>query len=357
MKRVLASVLFCSASLAAFGVNAASANSTEGLLKKTLKTCLSYTFLYYIAKASVFNGIVGKKFIPDYPLEKNGISCRKIPGESKISENDEPTMAYLKLNVNSASATKFGDTILISLGGNRADGHSTVYRGINREKNNFLLPTAAIKYRYFHDNSHSFVTKASRVSEKTVYEDGIRLYEYVTNVLGYRNVILLGYSIGGSVASNLAKYIESIGKGDTIKGIVLASPIDGIESSAEKYTGKKFLGNLTATLLKDEKLDTFDNLSCLKNRNIPLLLVSGGEKDFLSLKLTHIDKRLREAGFKNVYSITNNNYDHNGNTFDIEQIKLNTDTGNMEIDKKKVEEYLNSENSPWECLGPNGKKM
>ena len=356
MNKVIRASLMCCVSLSAVSANDAIGSNRFGDLFYNLSVkCLDYSFLYYIAKAGIFNGIVKKDDILPESLKQNGVISKRISATYEESEGKcGDTVAYFRLD--GTNATEGNGIILLSFGGNQSNGYSAIYRGIDEEKNNFILPTASVRYRYFHDPTISFMSKASNVSEKTIYEDGIRLYEYVTKVLGFKKIVLLGYSEGGSVASNLARYIEDSGKGESIKGIILASPIDGIKSSAEKYTGSKLLGSLAGIILRNEKLDTFDNLSFLKNKDIPVLIVSGGEKDFLSLKFTHIDERMRKAGFTNVYSLVNNVNNHTDSTFDIEQIELN-EKGDILVNIKKIEEYIENKDSYWECFDENGQRM
>jgi hypothetical protein len=57
-------------------------------------------------------------------------------------------------------------------------------------------------------------------------------------------------------------------------------------------------------------LDTYKNLENIKNKDLPILCLSGEDKDILSFEKTEIDKRLRGIGFSKVTTAIFKEKDH-----------------------------------------------
>ena len=105
-------------------------------------------------------------------------------------------------------------------------------------------------------------------------------------------------------------------------GLVLTGPQDGVYSSASKSFSEKFggnilskiagsiLGGISKFLFPFNSLDTYKNLKNIKNKKLPILCLSGKDRDFLSFEKTEIDKRLRDVGFKNVTTAIFEKEDH-----------------------------------------------
>ena len=349
------------------------------LLKPILYTSgsvLIYIVLHYVAKSLLFFGVWTKskgnkptlyKDIEEFKIPKhhetraliaykteykykfgkfndkgifeeceNGRSCKHK--EHKLTCVVEKDTSGEKYNKNKR------DTIILTFGGNFTEGRDMINRirvngrGIMGKVNedNFeeckevdckhkehkwmyvdgkLNYTAAsIVPRGYYSNEN-ILKKLGKAGEEALYEDAENLYNYVTDELGYKNVIIHGYCQGGPVAAHLVKYAEekaTEGKQNKVIGLVLSGPMDGVYSSVSKNFSKKFgdnffskiagsiLGGIGKFLLPFNSLDTYKNLKNIKNKDLPIICLSGADKDFLSFEKTEIDKRLRDIGFKNV---------------------------------------------------------
>ena len=63
---------------------------------------------------------------------------------------------------------------------------------------------ASIVPRGYYSNEN-ILKKLGEASEKAMYEDAENLYNYVTDVLGYKNVIIHGFCQGGTSCCALGK--------------------------------------------------------------------------------------------------------------------------------------------------------
>ncbi len=98
-------------------------------------------------------------------------------------------------------------------------------------------------------------------SEVGIYQDGVAVYRYVTEKLGFsaRNVIVLGRSIGTAVALYLAQYKE-------IGGLILVTPLTSGKATAEA-SGLGFMSSIAG--------NSFDNLARVGHVKVPLLVIHG----------------------------------------------------------------------------------
>lgn len=98
-------------------------------------------------------------------------------------------------------------------------------------------------------------------SEAGIYQDGDAVYRYVTEELGYpkSNVIILGRSIGASVALNIAQHKE-------IGGLILVTPLT---------TGKALANASGLGVISPMAGNAFDNASRIKHVKVPLLVMHG----------------------------------------------------------------------------------
>lgn len=98
-------------------------------------------------------------------------------------------------------------------------------------------------------------------SEEGIYQDGEAVFKYVTQALGFSqsNIIILGRSIGTTVAINSAK-------NRAIGGLILVTPLTSGKAHA-KAVGLGFLSPLAG--------NAFDNVSKIKNVKSPLLVIHG----------------------------------------------------------------------------------
>lgn len=315
------------------------------LLKTILYTSgsvLVYIVLHYVAKSLFFGGVW-------YKSERNKTIFYKDIEKLKIPKHPE-TRALIAYKTNSKEKDNKDerDTIILNFGGNLTNGRDMIntirvegkyvfgepndegdfeeckdgkdckhHHSCRRYVNSKLKYTAAsIVPRGYHSNEN-ILKKLGKAGEKALYEDAENLYNYVTGVLGYKNVIIHGFCQGGPVAAHLVKYAEekaaNANQESKVIGLVLTGPQDGVYSSTSKFfSDEKFggnilskiagsiLGGISKFLFPFNSLDTYKNLKNIKNKKLPILCLSGKNKDFLSFEKTKIDKRLRDVGFENV---------------------------------------------------------
>ncbi len=184
---------------------------------------------------------------------------------------------------------------------------------------------ASIVPRGYYSNEN-ILKKLGKAGEEALYEDAENLYNYVTDVLCYKNVIIHGFCQGGPVAAHLVKYAEvkaeKCKQESKVIGLVLGGPMDGVYSSGSNGCSTKLGGNtfgkivgsisggISKFLLPFNSLDTYKNLENIKNKDLPILCLSGEDKDILSFEKTEIDKRLRGIGFSKVTTAIFKEKDH-----------------------------------------------
>ena len=312
------------------------------LLKPILYTSgsvLIYIVLHYVAKSLLFFG-VWTKSKGNKPTLYKDIGKFEIPGHPET----RALIAY-KTYSNEKENKEKRDTIILTFGGNFTEGRDMINRirvngkyirgkvndGIfveckegdncKHEGHKWIYVDGELKYtaasivpRGYYSNEN-ILKKLGKAGEEALYEDAENLYNYVTDELGYKNVIIHGFCQGGPVAAHLVKYAEkkaAEGKQNKVIGLVLSGPMDGVYSSVSKNFSENFGGNILSKiagsilggigkfLLPFNSLDTYKNLKNIKNKDLPIFCLSGKDKDFLSFEKTGIDKRLGRAGFKNV---------------------------------------------------------
>ena len=98
-------------------------------------------------------------------------------------------------------------------------------------------------------------------SEAGIYQDGDAIYRYVTEELGYpeSNIIILGRSIGATVALNIAQH-------KAIAGLILVTPLT---------TGKALAEASGLGAISPMAGNSFDNVTRIKHVKVPLLVVHG----------------------------------------------------------------------------------
>ncbi|MGN1041818.1 MAG: alpha/beta hydrolase [Acutalibacteraceae bacterium] len=161
-------------------------------------------------------------------------------------------------------------------------------------------------YRGYGNSKH--ISKL-RISESTLYADGEKMYDYVRNQLGYKpeDIILYAHSLGGAISSHVLEYASS--KGENLCGIILASPINNLYSAASAFTCK--LGGAVARAVTMSDLNTEKNLSKVKNKDIPVFICSGDNRDLLSLVKTKLHEKIISMGYTNVSYYIAQECDHN----------------------------------------------
>ena len=198
---------------------------------------------------------------------------------------------------------------------------------------------AAVQYRYQVNNENESIFERIRnlfmVSEKSVFEDAERLYDYVTDELGYNKVLIKTHSFGGAVGAHLVKYAEEKARRNQEKsrvgGLFIGSSISGVYTSSKQFTFEivrrifensiiwrwfsHFLKYPAALISKisliDYSLDPVDSLKNLENKELKVVVYDGGQRDFLNNKATGLSEKLKKSGIKYVKSVTNEYIEHN----------------------------------------------
>lgn len=189
---------------------------------------------------------------------------------------------------------------------------------------------ATVMHRYVAKENDSIFKKIYNlfmVSESSIYKDAEDLYDYVTDTLGYKNVIVKAFSLGGAVGAHVVKYAEEKAKKEKekqnktgvqnkLERLFIVSSIGGIYTSAKQFIYAslrllnftesfcnflKYVGAIIAKIsLFDYSLDSFDSLKKLENKEFPVHVFSGEEQDFLNDDVTKLSGRLKNAGMKNI---------------------------------------------------------
>ena len=154
---------------------------------------------------------------------------------------------------------------------------------------------ATVKHRYAAKENDSIFKKIYNlfmVNESSIYKDAEDLYDYVTDTLGYKKVIIKAFSLGGAVGAHGVKYAEEKAKKEKgrqnkkgvqnkLERLFIVSSIGGIYTSAKACIGEfleglsfnnilKYIGAIIAKIsLFDYSLDSFYSLKKLENKEFP----------------------------------------------------------------------------------------
>ena len=156
-----------------------------------------------------------------------------------------------------------------------------------------------VDYRGYGESAEG---KQVAFSEAGFYQDGMDIYQSVLSHAGCSpsQIVMHGYSLGGAVASYVAgkvaqdtakKYHGSVPADQKLGGLVLDSPMASLTKASQGSDGaivggaEGLLGSLAAG-----KYSAEEHLGTLyKNQpDIPIMFVSGGEADHLSIERTGI---------------------------------------------------------------------
>lgn len=149
--------------------------------------------------------------------------------------------------------------------------------------------------------------QGTHLCEASLYEDGRAIYQYAITTMGYKpcDVILHGFSLGGSVASKVAADVaeenarqQQVSDDQRLGGLVLHSSIDSMYSAGKSMTGNFAPAGTVAwagaggynTTSHMRRLHRFDP-------KLPVHYRGGGEEDQLSLEVTklHLDPQAQFA--------------------------------------------------------------
>ncbi len=275
-----------------------------------------------LANSMIFPGIyMDKSCLPDIKDEKNVKLDDNLFVNRKFIEIGDLKGCSFKCE--SPSSNELKNKCIILCGPNGSSAVNLVYKNAIKTLLDKGASVVAVDYRGY---GHSKLKVPSlRISQNTLYNDGEKIYEYVSNNLGYKSIdiITFGFSLGGSVASHIADYVYS--QGQTLGGIILASPINNLISAGNNATFSPL--GWVARGVTLSQLDTNYNLRNV-SKNTPIFICSGDNKDWLSFNNTHLNKRIKELGFTNVTEYIAPDCDHNqlNKMFEIEDFKDKNDS-------------------------------
>ena len=204
-----------------------------------------------------------------------------------------------------------GKCIIVYSGncGNGSDGLGGIGWDLFYKMANKGAKIIIVDYRGFGDSKLSWPS-VFRISEKTIYQDGEEIYNYLKDKQGFspENIILYGYSLGGAVASHVLDYTS--GKNEKVAGAIFVSSIDSFYDRANCLAGK-FVASVGKFIMNSE-LDTMKNLSNTGSfyKDTPMLFLSGGEGDWLSLSYTKLDEKSKEHSIGQIFSYQNPDCGH-----------------------------------------------
>ncbi len=204
-----------------------------------------YTLFIIIMIISQCSFLVNKfAFFPD---STNNISKENLPENVEeiffnTSDNEKLHSFFLK----SDSSNK----LLIYFHGN-AGNISGRFMDL-LEINKMGINVFGISYRGYGRSS-------GKPNEKGIYTDGISAYHHAINKLGYspHNILILGRSIGSSVATSVTSKYETA-------GLILVTPISNGKEYA-KCHGLGFISFLAG--------DSFNNLKRIEKITCPILII------------------------------------------------------------------------------------
>ena len=194
-----------------------------------------------------------------YPDTKNVLPAEKLPPDVdevffKTSDN-QTLQAYLVRNLRS-------NLLLIYFHGN-AGNISHRLPAIIRLRD-CGATVLAVSYRGYGKSSGT-------PCEKGIYLDGDAAFAYATQTLGFSmgDIIILGRSIGTTVAVNVSKHKD-------IAGLILVTPITSgrAQAKAQGFGVFSFVAG-----------KAFDNLSKISSVTCPLLIIHGTRDEVLSYSM------------------------------------------------------------------------
>ena len=184
-----------------------------------------------------------------YPDKRNVIAMENLPtGVQEITITTEDQVKTTSLYLPSVDSKK----LLIYFHGNAGN----IYHRIPdlQQLQTFGINVIGVSYRGYGKSEGS-------PSEDGIYLDGKAIYQYAIERLGFttENIIILGRSIGSTVATDLAQHKE-------LHGLILVTPLSNGKEQA-KAGGLGLIAALAG--------EAFDNLSKIDNLISPLLVIHG----------------------------------------------------------------------------------
>lgn len=276
-------------------------------------TVFSYLLTKYIALSCIFNG--SNYHYPTHDIEHNDYTLKY----TEIYGSNGKLRGFVKKLKNTDGKQLDGKCVIVC-----SPKSDSAVAMMNRYKVlNYLLYQGAtiIAIDYTNYGESDTILRLS-MSEDVIYSDAERIYDYTKSQLHFasKDIIVFGHSLGGAIATHIAKYASNIG--DSLAGIILASPIknfhEGSKAQTRKTVGTSEFGDkvleTVAAWITNTKLDSVDNLRNVHDKNIPIFLCSGDNfgqyADIYSIKSNSMDKTIRELGFDNIFTHISQNCSH-----------------------------------------------
>ncbi|MBL1259113.1 MAG: alpha/beta hydrolase [Thiotrichaceae bacterium] len=240
--------------------------------------------------------IAGCKAIVNYfafhPNQAGLIATENLPANvEEITVTTEDQVKIISLYLPYEGSEK----LLIYFHGNAGNIYHRMPSLLHLQKSGFNIIGAS--YRGYGKSDGS-------PSEAGIYLDGKAIYQYAIEKLGFstENIVILGRSIGSTVAINLAQHKK-------LHGLILISPLSNGKEQANA-SGLRLISSLAG--------NAFDNLTKIDNLNSPLLVIHGtrdhvvpfamGEKIFSRAKTEKKFIGIDGAGHNNLHNAYSKEY-------------------------------------------------
>jgi pimeloyl-ACP methyl ester carboxylesterase len=165
----------------------------------------------------------------------------------------------------------------------------------------------AVNYRAFGGSTYQAKGKTKRagrgdLSERSFLSDALAIFDWTWNNVepNSKNIIVMGYSLGGPVASML---VDELLQGKVpIGGLIMHSALDSVRAEAVRSAGA-YKGNVAADAVGNE-MDSKARLRSIAQNDptLPMMFISGSSADeHLDLNRTGLPGTAQGAGARNVF--------------------------------------------------------
>lgn len=242
--------------------------------KSNNKKCKKvYWMLFWILVVLILV-IIGILYVQPYAFfypvhdEKSYEELKNLPRfEEIIIENGDETLSGWLRYTNDRAETS---PLIIMFGGNMQNSSNTCM-WFTREN----IFDRFSEYNFLIVDYPEYGLSTGKVSEKTMFEAGLKIYDYATslNCVDSENIVILGFSIGTGVANYVASERNS-------NGLILVSPYD---RALSLYNNAVNIFHGPMKLLMRYK---FDSISYAQKIDVSPLIVTSVDDEVISYKFT-----------------------------------------------------------------------